>query len=378
MVFKLDERLEGLKSIFLLNHRCLKLIWKIVSIFIFLTTIFFTMKHLAIINFFFISMCSSFGQELHNPAQIFAIMDSSKVRYEIKQLEEPIECPDRSDNLNLNDVYLLENDGARQILTYDTLSTEGQKYYDLAEYYYTARNLDSARILYEKVLETDPGYYKLWTYIAQVYGTLGYAELAKKYYQQTISKNRIDYLAHWLLADIYHMQNMLDSAAYQITIASILNRNNPRLQELQHTIYIDARLSVDDWCFNPQIIVEQVDSSRVSMQYADNWLMYAMCKALWNFEPGYKESMGVATGQYSTVEERECLLNLMVGLINSKAKFKKDPSLATLKKAFNAGMVDEYIMYEIFLPKHPEVAYNLSEDFIESIHNYVLTIRYAR
>jgi len=104
--------------------------------------------------------------------------------------------------------------------------------------------------------------------------------------------------------------------------------------------------------------------------------MYGLCKTVWTFEPGYKKSMGVAPGDYTTLEERECLANLMMGLLNSKAKIKKNRQLKTLKVAIEEGMIDPFIMYELFLPKHPKVAYQLTREFIDDIANYVIEVRH--
>jgi len=41
-------------------------------------------------------------------------------------------------------------------------------------------------------------------------------------------------------------------------------------------------------------------------------------------------------------------------------------------------MLDEYILYEIILPKNPSFAFQLSEKMISGIKDYVLNVRNKR
>lgn len=107
----------------------------------------------------------------------------------------------------------------------------------------------------------------------------------------------------------------------------------------------------------------------------EKWSGYGMAKALWEFEPGYKESMGIKNNKHSTIEDRECLVALLVALENSKANIDKDNQLRILKDAVNNKYLNEYIFYEIFLPENPVIAYQLPEETILRIKDYILNIR---
>lgn len=334
-------------------------------------------KNVKKLTFVSILVCLSFAalsQELHSPAEILKIMENSSVMYELDMLTKSIPCPDRSDLLNSNDLYRVTTDSS--IVTYHyNLKSEALPYFEQAEAFFTQRDLDSAMYYYEKVLEIDPSYYKVMTYIGQIYGTMKNFDLSKSWYKKSIESNYIDYMAHWFLADIYKMQGRIDSAVNEITIAMILNRNNPRIKIAQSDIYKLAKIKTNDWCFTPQVEISK-ENNRVKIKLDENWVGYGMAKALWLYEPGYKQSMGVEENHYSSLEDRECLLNLMVGLINAKTNIKNNPGLTTLKQAIENDYLNEYIFYEILLPDHPNVAYQLSNDFISRIKDYVLNIRY--
>lgn len=332
------------------------------------------MKKLTFVSILVSLSLAAFSQELHSPAEILKIMENSNVMFEMDMLTSPILCPDRSDILNSNEVYRVTTDST--ISTYDyNMKSEAQPYFEKAETHFTNRNIDSARFYYEKVLEIDPSYYKVMTYIGQMYGTMKNFDLSKQWYKKAIESNYIDYMAHWFLADIYKMQGVIDSAVNEVTIAMILNRNNPRIKIAQSDIFKLAKIKADDWCFVPQVEITK-ENNNVKIKFNENWIGYGMAKALWLYEPGYKQSMGVKENVYSSLEDRECLLNLMAGLINAKINIKKYPELSTLKKAIENDYLNEYIFYEIVLPDHPIVAYQLSDNFILRIKDYVLNIRY--
>lgn len=106
------------------------------------------------------------------------------------------------------------------------------------------------------------------------------------------------------------------------------------------------------------------------------WVGYGMCKALWKCEPGYSESMGERVGNYSILEDRECLISLLVALTPmQKLKLKMTPELQILREAADNKVFDEYLLYDVVLPKMPSVAYQLPEKTISDIKDYILKVR---
>ena len=58
-----------------------------------------------------------------------------------------------------------------------------------------------------------------------------------------------------------------------------------------------------------------------------------------------------------------------------KSTIKKNPEFKALKLALDKQMIDEYIFYEVLLPQYPFVAYQLPEEFVNGIKDYVLQVR---
>jgi len=317
----------------------------------------------------------SFGQDLHTPSQIFEIMEKSPVLYDLNISKTKHKSPDRSENLNTNDSYRVVTDSSILTKKYE-VSDAGNKYFKKAEEYYQKGDTKGAREMYLKVLETDPSYYMMMTYVGQTYEMEKNYGKAIEWYEKTIDSNYIDYMAHWFLADAYKLDGNMLKAIDEITIAMILNRNNPRLRASFDMIYKELKLDTDDWYFNPQYKLDSTGKDQVKIECGDDWLGYAMVKALWKYEPGYSESMGVEKGSFSTREEREAFICLVPTF--AKKKLKKNPEFAALQKAIDNKMVDEYIIYEVILPDYPSVAYQLTEEFIDNIKEYVVTVRGGR
>jgi len=314
-----------------------------------------------------------FSQQIHSPAEILQIMSDSKLSYEVNVIDKVIECPDYSKKLNYHDSYRVKSDSG--LFTYAFKPNDMAKpLFDKAETFFQS-NADSALFYYELSLKADSSLYNVMTYIGQMYERKGDVDNTIKWYKTAISKNYIDYMAHWFLADAYLKTGDSKNALDEIIIAQILNRNNQNLKKSAANIFKRSYLSTNDWYFNPQVEMKKVSERKISLAFNDKWIGYAMAKALWLYEPGYSKSMGVEKGIYSTIEDRECLIALLVALENAKTEIKDDPQLSILKEAAENKFLDEYILYEIVLPKTPFVACQLPEETILGIKDYILKVR---
>ena len=316
---------------------------------------------------------AAISQNFHTPDTIMTIIENSSLTYELHELDEAVEPADISQNLNFN-IYYRTNTGNGTELHPFQLSDEGREHMDSAESSFRKGDYDEARNLYLKVLETDTGYYRVMTYIAQTYGIQKDYEKALEWYHKVISLNYIDYMAHWFLADIYSRTGKKDDAVREITIAQVLNRNNPRVAAELEGIYKERKLGTESWSFTPQIKIVHAQKNTISLYYDPAWIGYCLVKAIWEFEPGYKEFMGVNKNDYTIFEEKEAIINLYLTASKDKKNLKKQPFKA-LVEAVNKKMLDEFIIYEIMLVKYPKLAYNLPDDLIRAIAEYVISVR---
>lgn len=315
-----------------------------------------------------------FSQKIHSTFEILKLLNDSKLGYEIKTLDKAIANTDYSDKLNYHDSYRVVSDSSISTHQYKQNELSSQRL-QKAEMYYQAKDIDNALLFYKSTLEADSSLYFVMTYIGQMYEDKRDHENAIIWYKKAISKNYIDYMAHWFLADNYKAINDLNNAVDEIVIARILNRNHKGLKKSFDNIFLKANRDTTDWYFNPQMEIKNPSEKTVSIAVNEKWIGYAMAKALWMYEPGYSETMGVTKGHYSTLEDRECLISLLVALTNAKTKIKNDPELSILRQAAENKYLEDYILYEIVLPKTPAVGYQLPEKTILEIKDYILNFR---
>lgn len=343
------------------------------------------MKKLLTIFISFLVVSNLFGQNIHSQIEILKIMSKSNVQYHLNSHIKKIDCQDNSDKLNISEYYRSYTGTKFEVKKYK-INKKAESFFNDAEKSFAEGNLDDALELYKKTYAADTTYYKVLTYIGQIYELKKDNNKAIEYYKLVLSKNYIDYMAHWFLGDAYALNGDLIKAADELTMAMILNRNNPRIKiSFKGFCKMDKRIS-EDWCFNPQISLKKIEDNKIELGFSEIWLSYAMPKALWKYEPGYKESMGYKEGQISTLEEKECLSSLVEGMKNSRTnsendsiKFNLDDTqLVMLEKAFKNDFVNEFILYEIILPEKPIVAYYLNDEILANIKDYVLQIRHPQ
>ena len=277
------------------------------------------------LNLFFIFLLIAgygYSQKIHSPEEILKLMNNSKLSYNINAINKPIVEKDFSNRLNGNSVYRVSTETGLSTRPY-TLNEKAKPIYDKAEAFFKTHNVDSAFLYYRLTLNTDSTLYNVMTYIGQIYETRTDFNNAIFWYKKAISKNYIDYMAHWFLADIYSARNDMKNAVDEIVIARILNRNNPRIKEAMINIFAKDQRNKEDWNFNPQVDINKIADDKINVSYNENWIHYAMVKALWAYEPGYRESMGGKKDQYSMVEDQESLNVCFLARIMQKHKPKR-------------------------------------------------------
>ena len=330
-------------------------------------------------KFFFISLILLFSfwventsQKFYTGAEIMKIMEESKIRYELNILDEKIPVPDRTQNVIFNEYYREKIDGVYQIYKYSWNDTI-EEYFNAAELNFKKKNPELARQNYLKILEINPKFYKVMTYIAQTYAIQGSYNKAIEYYLKTVESNFIDYMAHWFLADTYTEIGENEKALEEITIAKILNRNNPRLNISFNRIFNLNNLDTANWEFNPQIKIDSIADKHIRIKADSDWLGYSFVKALFRYEPNYILSKNISEGESFLFEEKQCIV-AMVNIFKEES-LQRNPEFDALNKAIELKMIDEYIVYEIALIDRPDVALQLSEEIILRIKDYVIKVR---
>ena len=198
---------------------------------------------------------------------------------------------------------------------------------------------------------------------------------ALTWYRRAIDSNYIDYLAHWACANALVYLGQQDKALREITIAKVLNRNNPRITTKLVEIYRLNKKNYNDWYFTPLYELSddydaESEKVTVKIRFKDYWMSYAMAKAVWKYEPGYAEAMG----NNLVLGEKEAVFAYWVIASSNKAAKKTLPT-KVLKLALDNSCYDAYVIYEALLPENPSIALYLGEEGIGMIADYILDVR---
>jgi tetratricopeptide (TPR) repeat protein len=303
-------------------------------------------------------------------------MTDSKLSYELNIMENPVLPKDYSQKLNTPDFYRAAKGNGFATKRYQ-LSPEVKTAFDKAESEFTKNNYEEARKYYNKAYQADSSFFLALTYIGQTYGIEKNWDKAIETYEKCVKLNYIDYMAHWFLADCYVEKGRKEDARREILIAHVLNRNNPRIKDALTDILSSNKYKYDDsWQFTPQYELEKTGENKIKVSVKSMWMGYAFSKALWAYEPGYKEEMGANENNSSFNEdgEKEAMVALLTTVENDK-KSKPTDDIKALQKALKNKMIQPFIFYEIFLTERPDLAYQLPEELINNISEYVLKVR---
>ena len=314
------------------------------------------------------------AQKIHDPMEIISIMDTSDILYSLDALFTP-DIPDYSERVLLNDFYVDRLSENTTTVKHYEPNDSAVYYYDLAETFFQQRDMEQARYHYEKALKADPAYYKVMVYIGDTYYAQQRYSDALTWYRRAIDSNYIDYLAHWACANALVYLGQQDKALREITIAKVLNRNNPRITTKLMEIYRLNKKNYNDWYFTPLYELSddydaESEKVTVKIRFKDYWMSYAMAKAVWKYEPGYAEAMG----NNLVLGEKEAVFAYWVIASSNKAAKKTLPA-KVLKLALDNRCYEAYVIYEALLPENPNIALYLGEEGIGMIADYILDVR---
>lgn len=328
------------------------------------------------------------GQEIHAPAEIMKIMKDSKLTYSVGTFDSDTVSSEREFPLILDQYYVHDTEDSGQVLLsyYDLVREHPDvaKIIERAEGAFSKSNMEETRENYLRALDSLPNYSRLMTYVGQTYEHAKDLDEAIRWYRKALRINDVDFMTHWFLADALAVHGDLDEALDQILIAHVLNRNNPRIMASFERILKKKGLRYVPFDFSRYYELRRIDDKTIWVGVDEQhmeWFPYAMAKAVWAFEPGYREKMEKEFEVETAVtEEKECLLMSAIGYIDvaeddSTVVVKKDDvtdaGINALLDCFQEGTLDEFIYYESLLREAPVMSHLVRPDFFDSIVTYV-------
>lgn len=328
-----------------------------------------------------------FAQNLHMPDEIYGIMEESKLCYSMEISESLKVEKDTTTILNEHGLYIDYSSGEVPKLKsyyrdYES-SPEILDLWNTAQDNFVEKKYLLAREGYLKIHSKYPKNSQILTFIGQTYETEKNYEEAKKWYKEAIKNNNIDFMAHWFLADAYFIEGKMEDAVEEITIAHILNRNNPRIFKRLKSIYENAGMKYKDWEFLPKYKMFKDDKGEIHLIIDKNeivWHGYMTCKAVWEYEPGYKENMLKHTEEVPTIlEEKECVTCLAGYYSNLKEEVEIEvEAINTYIKALENNLANAYLLYEIVLKDNPMLILMVDPNTVDVLKEYIFEYRVSK
>lgn len=301
---------------------------------------------------------------LHTPAEIVELLETSSLVYEIGILETPLDQEDEPAVLAPH-LYVKTTPNGVEIAHY-VLSTAAEIALERGEDAFEEKKYAEALAQYRIVQQLEPEYASILTLIGDVlYVQQQYAR-AIAYFEQAIARNFIDYQAHWFLADAQWAQGARESALHHITIAHVLNINHPQIRQRLIAYREQAGTPWKSWQFSPQYTLKK-EQEKVQIWSTEEWLGYALVKALWAYEPGYAKAMGEPDYEKQVV----CMLAEKEALVSLLTQHDRTDSFRHIHPIIQDGFVHELIWYELIAPKVPDALLLLPNESFMRVIDYV-------
>ncbi|MFK8006525.1 MAG: type IV pilus biogenesis/stability protein PilW [Saprospiraceae bacterium] len=335
-------------------------------------------KSLLAIHFCIISLGIN-AQQLHTPQEVEQYMKNSTIQYQMDSLS--VELEEVFFPLIEKGIFLEKREKGIQIQQQEfLLNKKSKRFYKKAKKAVAKEKLGKAIKYYTKAIEAQPDQSQLINEFANFYWENGDMENIVFWTKKAIELNPIDFEAHARLALAYQNVEKKTEALEQIILAHLYNRNHPKIIEILPSIFAENGMNYQDYVFQPEYKIENQDSNQVSVQANfEPWKSYAACKALWQNEENYRTEMShLANANISSIEQKECLLNALIGYGKMKIGKEKFHIFKILEKSLQHQMVDDFIFYEIKLRQDPTLIYFLSEEKKQKIIRYLKTIRVER
>ncbi len=335
-------------------------------------------KSLLALLFFIISLGLQ-AQQLHTPQEVEQYMKKSTIQYQMDSLS--IELEWISFPLVEGGNFLVKTEKGIQVQKQEfSLNKKSKRFYKKAQKAIAKENYGKTIKFFTKAIETHPNQLSLMNEFANFYWEKGEMEKVVFWTTKVIELNPIDFEASARLAVAYQNLGKGTEALDHIISAHLNNRNHPKVIEVLQSIFADQGMNYQNYVFQPEFRIDHQDSTKVLIQANhEPWRSYAACKALWENEESYRTEMShLANTNLASIEQKECLLNALIGYSKMKIGKENFPIFDVLEKSLRHRMIDDFIFYEINLREDPTLIYFLPEEKKDRIVRYLKTIRVGK
>lgn len=234
------------------------------------------------------------GRELATLPEVLALLDSSVVKYTIKD--------DKAARFDLRKVDFIrpeanpdwrvarDSQGNPRLDSFE-MTTCSLRDLQIAGVAMDQEEYREALAAYKKAYACDTSYSKLLTYIGNVHFFVGELDSAKTYLHASIARNPVDYQAHFFLSDVYRHLGDKDKALDEFAEAVYLNRNGSGVRRYGLALLDEMGLEFDEDMFVFGFDVSGSAKTNVTIALADmDNLGIASTIAAWSHDPSFAEN----------------------------------------------------------------------------------------
>jgi len=293
------------------------------------------------------------------PAALFKIVEKSRLTYQVGRLDEGV-SDEATKAVELGDLhFIVETAGSISLREYE-VKPEVQRLFDEGEALFHDKAYEKAVEKWGAALRLDGQYHFLETMIGDGYYCLGDFPQAKQHFLQAIAANRIDYQAHWFLADTYARLGEGDRVVDSLLRAHLYNRHNPRILSRLKQALAESGQTWLEWDFVPLYQLTKTGDT-IGVRAKEEWVGYALAKAVWKFEPDYPDHGPKEETLLNARQEKEAVLMYL-------AQAKEE---ARVHGIVAAGFFNEFSLYETAIRKWPQTARLLPAEDVERLVEYL-------
>lgn len=303
-------------------------------------------------------------------AELESRLDTSKIEYVF--YNNNVDVLPLSKSEPLPDILCRKKVNNNYQTTYFRLHGENDINFLKAEKDMDTLMFSDARLKYLALLDSFPEDTYLMTRVGYSYEKEGNDKEAKSWYQKSLNGNTIAFDTRKRMARILVKDKETRAIALDHIIrASIMNRNDEGIEEMLRIVAKANKSKYKGWEFESKAYVSMnEEKTRVVIEVSDDaWKGYGLSQAAYLFEPGYKEELARRTNEQLTITPYRESLEILYQ--STRKKKSKDPMMKTFKKAVKKGYLEEFIIYEIFLPMDAYTLFSLDDKEKERVYTYV-------
>jgi tetratricopeptide (TPR) repeat protein len=270
------------------------------------------------------------------------------------------------------------DDGAFEVTTFP-FDPEAMKALEKAEEHFVRKQYGQAVPYYLEAIRLDPEFYLAYAHLGDCYFMTGQFAVAQGYFDKAIECNPYDHRTFFYRANALRNQGRPEEALADYVHSLSIYPRYPVAMAVLWRCRAELGIAVRKDLFRPRVVVRQ-DGDAIAVYIGGDegdvkvWMLYGLTKALWLGEPTHREKMlGESEHNWSSVEEKECLLNLMLtyeGFLD-EGTIEPDENLDRLIKILEDGYLNSFILYEIASRLNPHITLIQPEEVREHLREFI-------